>query len=69
MLWFYLYPNLTWFWLLLIGALVYLSWMDIRKTDLRPIVQFWWLLLVLILWVPGWVAMKAFLLYRARRTA
>jgi hypothetical protein len=66
-LWFYLFGGVTPFWLFLMAALLFVSWLDIRRTDLRSIVQFWWLTVVLLLWVPGWIAMKVFLIVRARR--
>jgi hypothetical protein len=40
MFWFYLFGGLTPFWLFLMAALLFVSWLDIRRTDLRPIVQF-----------------------------
>jgi len=47
-------------------ALAYLSWLDLRDFEMRPIVQFWWILFVLITFVPGWIVLKAYVIHRRR---
>ena len=56
-------------WLCLVG-LVYLSWIEVRREpDLLPQAKLWWCLLVFLLNVPGYVALRIWALARRRRRA
>jgi hypothetical protein len=54
--------------LCLVG-LVYLTWVELRHEDLEPLVKLWWYLLVLLTHVPGYVALRIWLVVRRRRDA
>jgi hypothetical protein len=59
-------------WILLISLLgaLWLSWIEVREEpDLNPQVKLWWMLLVLLLHVPGFLALRAWLAVRRRRGA
>jgi hypothetical protein len=50
----------------LIG-LVYLAWVELRREDLDQQVKLWWVLLVLLTHLPGYVALRIWLVFRRRR--
>jgi hypothetical protein len=53
--------------LALVG-LVYLSWIELRpEHDLAPVQRAWWLLLVVLANVPGYLALRIWLIARRRR--
>jgi hypothetical protein len=54
--------------LCLVG-LVYLTWVELRHEDLDPLVKLWWVLLVLLTHVPGYLALRIWLVVRRRRDA
>ena len=66
---FLLLPNAPWWLLLTLPGLMFVGWLDLRTLELRAIVTFWWLLLVLLLFIPGWIALKIFATMRRRRLA
>jgi hypothetical protein len=56
-------------WLSLVG-LVYLAWIEVRREpDLLPQAKLWWCLLVLLLNVPGYVALRIWVALRRRQRA
>ena len=52
--------------LCLVG-LVYLTWVELRNEDLEPMVKLWWVLLVLLTHVPGYLALRIWIALRRRR--
>ena len=55
--------------LTLLGAL-WLSWVELREErDLTAQVKLWWMLLVLLTHVPGFLALRLWLAVRRRRGA
>ena len=52
--------------LCLVG-LVYLTWVELRHEELEPLVKLWWYLLVLLTHVPGYLALRIWLVFRRRR--
>lgn len=48
-------------------GLLYLTWIELRGEELEPQVKLWWGLLVLLTHVPGYLALRAWLLLRRRR--
>ena len=48
-------------------ALLYLTWVDLRREGLEPIVQLWWYLLVFLFNVAGYAALRIWLVFRRRR--
>ena len=48
-------------------ALLYLTWVDLRRERLEPIVQLWWYLLVFLFNVAGYAALRIWLVFRRRR--
>lgn len=69
MLVFLVLPSLPLWLAITLPLLVYLAWLDLRPLGLRPIVVFWWLLLVLLTYIPGWIALKIWVIARRRRAA
>jgi len=60
-------PDILW---LSLAGLVYLAWIEVRhEPDLLPQVKLWWCLLVFLLNVPGYVALRIWTLARRRRRA
>jgi hypothetical protein len=60
-------PAILWLSLL---ALVYLSWVEVRaEPDLTPQWKLWWCLLVFMLNIPGYVALRVWMGVRRRRRA
>ncbi len=56
-------------WLSLVG-LVYLAWIEVRREpELSPQWKLWWCLLVFLLNVPAYVALRLWLAVRRRRDA
>ena len=56
-------------WLSLLG-LVYLAWIEVRREpDLLAQVKLWWCLLVFLLNLPGYVALRIWVALRRRRRA
>jgi hypothetical protein len=56
-------------WLSLLG-LVYLAWIEVRREpDLLPQAKLWWCLLVLLVNIPGYVALRIWVAIRRRRRA
>jgi hypothetical protein len=47
-------------------GLVYLSWVELRGEELEPQVKLWWGLLVVLTHVPGYLALRIWLLLRRR---
>jgi hypothetical protein len=52
----------------LIG-LLYLTWVELRHEELDRQVKLWWQLLVLLTHVPGYLALRIWLVFRRRRDA
>ena len=50
----------------LIG-LLYLTWVELRNEELESQVKLWWGLLVLLTHVPGYLALRIWLVFRRRR--
>ena len=50
----------------LIG-LLYLTWVELRGEELESQVKLWWGLLVLLTHVPGYLALRIWLVFRRRR--
>jgi hypothetical protein len=48
-------------------GLLYLTWVDLRGESLEPLVQLWWFLLVFLLNVVGYAALRIWLVVRHRR--
>ena len=48
-------------------GLLYLTWVDLRDEDLLPQVKLWWGLLVLLINVVGYAALRIWLAVRRRR--
>jgi len=48
-------------------GLMYLTWVDLRGEGLEPLLQLWWYLLVLLLNVIGYAALRIWLVVRRRR--
>jgi hypothetical protein len=56
-------------WLSLLG-LVYLAWIEVRREpDLLAQVKLWWCLLVFLVNLPGYVALRIWVALRRRRRA
>ena len=56
-------------WLCLVG-LVYLAWVEVRhEPELVPQAKLWWCLLVFLLNLPGYVALRIWVVLRRRRRA
>ena len=70
MLPFFLFDNVPdILWLSLVG-LVYLAWIEVRREpDLLPQTKLWWCLLVFLLNLPGYVALRIWVALRRRRRA
>lgn len=66
MLVFLFLPSLPIWLAITLPLLVFMSWLELRDLQLRPIMVFWWLLVVLIIYVPGWVALKVYAVRRRR---
>jgi hypothetical protein len=66
MLIFLFLPSLPIWLAITLPLLVFMSWLELRDLQLRPIMVFWWLLVVLIIYVPGWVALKVYAVRRRR---
>jgi hypothetical protein len=52
---------------LLLLALVYLSWIELRTEPMSDLVKVWWCLLVALLNVPAYLALRLWLAARRRR--
>jgi hypothetical protein len=48
-------------------GLLYLTWVELREEELEPLVKLWWALLVLLTHVPGYLALRIWLVVRRRR--
>jgi hypothetical protein len=60
-------PDILW---LSLAGLVYLAWIEVRKEpDLLPQVKLWWCLLVFLVNIPGYVALRIWVAVRRRRRA
>ena len=55
------------FLVVLLGLLVYLSWIDLRHEPAEDKVKLWWLLLVVLLNVPAYLALRVWLVRVRRR--
>ena len=53
--------------LVCLGALLYLTWVELRTEDLQPQVKLWWGLLVLLTHVAGYLALRVWIAFRRRR--
>ena len=69
MLIFLFLSSIPWWLALTVPALCLVAWLDLRSLELRTIVTFWWILLVLLLYIPGWIFMKGWIIYRKRQGA
>jgi hypothetical protein len=47
-------------------GLLYLTWVELRGEQLEPQVKLWWGLLVLLTHVPGYLALRIWMLLRRR---
>ncbi len=70
MLPFFLFENVPdILWLSLVG-LVYLAWIEVRREPgLIPQAKLWWCLLVFLVNIPGYVALRIWVALRRRRRA
>ena len=66
MLIFLFLPSLPIWLAITLPLLVFVSWLELRDLQLRPIMVFWWLLVVFIAYVPGWVVLKVYAVRRRR---
>jgi hypothetical protein len=48
-------------------GLLYLTWVELRGEELEPQVKLWWGLLVLLTHVPGYLALRIWMMLRRRR--
>ena len=48
-------------------GLLYLTWVELRGEALEPQVKLWWGLLVLLTHVPGYLALRIWMMLRRRR--
>ena len=48
-------------------GLMYLTWVELRREELEPMVQLWWYLLVFLFNLAGYVALRIWLGVRRRR--
>ena len=55
------------FLVVLLGLLVYVSWIDLRHEPAEDKVKLWWLLLVVLLNVPAYLALRVWLVRVRRR--
>jgi len=69
MILFLLTGNAPFFLLILLAALVYLTWIELRNEPIDLNVKLWWLSVVLLVNLPGYVAMRIWLFARRRRTS
>lgn len=69
MLIFLFLANIPWWLLLTVPALGFVAWLDLRALELRTIMVFWWILFVILLYIPGWILMKGWIIYRKRQRA
>jgi hypothetical protein len=69
MILFLLTGNAPFFLLILLAALMYLTWIELRNEPMELNAKLWWLSLVLLVNVPGYLAMRIWLAARRRRTA
>jgi hypothetical protein len=66
MILFLLTGNAPFFLLILLAALVYLTWIELRDEPVELNVKLWWLSLVLLTNVPGYVVLRIWLYARRR---
>ena len=70
MLLFVILGHAPWILLLTLLGALWLSWVELREErDLSRQVQLWWMLLVALLHVPGFLALRAWVALRRRRAA
>ena len=67
MILFLLTGNAPFFLIVLLVALVYLTWIELRHEPVDLNVKLWWLSLVLLVNVPGYLVMRVWLAARRRR--
>ena len=67
MILFLLTGNAPFFFLILLAALMYLTWIELRDEPVDLNVKLWWLSLVLLVNVPGYIVMRIWLFARRRR--
>jgi hypothetical protein len=67
MILFLLTGNAPFFLIVLLVALVYLTWFELRDEPVDLNVKLWWMSLVLLANVPGYLAMRIWLFARRRR--
>jgi hypothetical protein len=48
-------------------GLLYLTWVELRGVELESQVKLWWWLLVLLTHVPGYLALRVWMMLRRRR--
>lgn len=51
----------------LLALLVYLTWIEVRAAPMSTQVRLWWCLLVLLVNLPGYLALRVWLLVSRRR--
>jgi hypothetical protein len=59
--------NAPFLFLILLAALMYLTWIELRDEPIDLNVKLWWLSLVLLVNVPGYIVMRIWLFARRRR--
>ena len=62
-------PSLPLWLAITLPLLAYVTWLDLRDLGQRPIVQFWWILFVLLTYIPGWIVFKGYVIHRRRQAA
>jgi hypothetical protein len=50
-------------------GLLYLTWVELRGRPMEPMVKLWWVLLVLLTHVAGYIVLRVWLAVTSRRAA
>jgi hypothetical protein len=69
MILFVLTDNAPFVMLVLLVALVYLTWIELRPLSVPANVKLWWCSLVLLFNVPAYLALRVWVVVRRRREA
>ena len=70
MIFFVLLGHVPWILLLTLLGALWLSWVELREErDLTAQVKLWWMLLVFLTHVPGYLVLRAWVTIRRRRGA
>jgi membrane protein DedA with SNARE-associated domain len=70
MLFFVILGHAPWILLITLLGALWLSWIELREEpELGPQLKLWWMLLVLLTHVFGFLALRGWLVFRRRRAA